>query len=675
MKRGNFRLAISEGQVWLRRIAGDLIAMHFFWAYPACLMAVIILFSPSFSLALEDMVLPRQNSYLTPLPGVGHRYSGIGLGFDFKTDRERRFYRKIVLASVPGSDSVLPLNTDYDIKENFSLLRTTLFSREGGTDNSLFGIEGDALFPLNSYQGLDIHSDPAISGQGRVLTQDFSGVEGRSRRFRGDVSVVWVSRLTPNSEIRALYKYHDDYYRREWNYRIIRNDSAGTQSVNRNEQFSLVTDNGEHKILLGYRYVTPGINDRPDDLLIRDLDFVKPPLLTSGAYYLETNAEVRFVNNKQNREFRYIDSLYPSLQGWGAPEFIFFQEEDYSNNPRIVRDRYQQYALEIRTLLGIGSNSMVGVQARYELPVKWTRSIEHLDGPYVWTFFPGPPRSFSDQDDSGKKQYWKLIADLTYRFNPLSECKVSQTIKGRRDGYRTAYSTNWTWGQGTPWFDPGRESLEENISEDCFETVLSYTKLFGPFIGPTPTILDYLDRPFLVSGQTLCHPYFGFRKVNYCKAFNYFYAVPGVGPDWMDIDMSFNQFFLGVNYSIGLSPNSMLLLNTFWDLPAKFSHHSPYRWDYRFYNPTSDDWSSPSGGTIEGSVTKFTLFLDLIYRPNPDLQCGFELYYYWNKVTSDYELGPYNMPAAGGLLPFSDKFGLSTTRSSLNALASIRRFF
>ncbi len=632
-----------------------------------------LLLQPGFGLAGELDILPVRNSYLTPMLGAGRAYTGLESGPDWSRERENRAYTRTPVTASPARAFGLPLNTTYDIEDSFAQFGVRSFSRMGFGLDSQVSADVHARLPIRSRSTYAVYSNPATSANGRTITQSFSDVEADAKRYSGYFGIEYVGRIAAGSEITVGFTYKSDYFHRGWKYQFIRNDTDGTQNADRNESFDLTNQNCERALIFRYRYLSPQMQVVPRTL-DRDLDFVKPPLMVSAAFFLEGAAGGRWVDNRQDRDFRYIDSLWPGVPGWGCPEFIFFQEEDYSNNPRAVRDRYQQGILGLKGYLGTGPGAMLGVEARYELPVTWERDLKHLDGPYVWNLFPSYPRVFSNQDDYAGKQAWSIKVDRTTRINQFFELTSRTALKGRRDKYYSAYNTNWTWGGGAPWFNPGRESLEENIREDVYESSIGCVALCGPSRGPSPSVLDFQDRPMLVSGQALIHPVAGYRRVKYHKSFNYFYAVVGAGPAWMGIDMNYNQFFMELNSALGVSSNSMLVLNVAWDLPARFNHPAPYQWDYRYYVPSSTDYSTPSAGVIEGSVSKVKVSGECIYRPTNDLQLQLELNYQSINTTANYEAGPYFTPV-NGYLDSSDRYDAGKYTSTFGALAGVRRLF
>ena len=120
------------------------------------------------------------------------------------------------------------------------------------------------------------------------------------------------------------------------------------RSVNREDFFSLKDDQNCHDLRVGYRSLSWQALLGPYERY-GNLDFIGKPFLFSGATFFEMSVGLRLVNNTYRRGFRNVDALFFGLGGLAPADSLFFQEEDYSNIPRTIRDRYTQGFLEAKS--------------------------------------------------------------------------------------------------------------------------------------------------------------------------------------------------------------------------------------------------------------------------------------------------------------------------------------
>ena len=198
---------------------------------------------------------------------------------------------------------------------------------------------------------------------------------------------------------------------------------------------------------------------------------------------------------------------------------------------------------------------MFGGEAVWYFPVKSGREVDYSDGPHVLNYNP-QPRIFSETEDRGKRHSWKVNLELVYRVNPYLEFSLSQAINGRRDGYESENPSNYmpaVFPTG-----PSYERLVEEIQEDVYETTLALRSLSVAAGGPGPVPLDFLDKPFLLPGQTLLSPYFGYRRLNYHKNLTLLEIGNNNGFDFIKLNVILNQWFRGYQFqAYGLPFNGM----------------------------------------------------------------------------------------------------------------------
>jgi hypothetical protein len=169
----------------------------------------------------ELLLGPGVNNYLTPFIGVGQEFFGLDLGVSANRDREERQYRRNIIVPNPVT---IPYNTTYRFNESFPKWGISAVSKSGLSSNTILEFAGDLFASGNFSRSFEIYSDPATSGGGTTVTQDFPNTNSSASRLQADAGIAYIYKPQRNGEAFFRYDYQKNYYRRDWDYQIIRND-------------------------------------------------------------------------------------------------------------------------------------------------------------------------------------------------------------------------------------------------------------------------------------------------------------------------------------------------------------------------------------------------------------------------------------------------------------------
>jgi hypothetical protein len=606
-----------------------------------------------------------ENTFLTPMLEPGRILLGIEGGYLADRLQESRGYERYVLDY--ASARVLPLNFQKETDDRYVKWRAAPLIRVGVADGWLLHARG-GLYSTPDYSlDVGLYSRPAANPAGRLVTVDYRGAtDDESSRQKADCDAGLVMSVGSNAQVLLDYRFRKDFSRSRWKYRVRSNDTAGTLVADRLNWYEFENDDRLHEISLGVKYLTDA-PFRPPSLGWPDLDLLEKPLLFPAAVYLHLTGGERFVHDYQARHFRFMDTTWVSLQLIGPGEALFFQEEDYSCNPRMVVDDYHQFFLEWEGMAGLTRYSMVELRGRYNTPATWTREIDREDGPHVFNFQPGTNvRTYKDEQDKGAKRSWNAEFKLVYRPDRYMEFSLSHVIRGRRARYENVFTANQSPLVNFPTDNYNR--WVDDVREDVSETRIG---LIALTVAPEPTpasLLDYLAVPLIAAGQAMIAPYVGFRKVAYDKEMFFYndswYPTSG-GVDTIRLDMGYDQWFLGMKAEAGLMRGVMLAVEARWDLPADYRRYSPYSWDYRPGGPT--DWSDRSG-LANGETTATSIGTELVYRMDQSVQLQFKLGYSRSRTVSDWHWGPSVMPAGPWPVQFFDEWNIEKKDEEITAL-------
>lgn len=595
-----------------------------------------------------------RTTFLSRLTHGKSALSGIDLGigpcyFDEKRDHDRTVF-----------DVRTPYNAHYDWQEHFPRWTVSPLLYTGLSGQTAVSFRGAVAFAPEYDRTPDSYAVPAVAGA-NTTTVDFFNPDGEAKRVDADASAVYVTRLSPSSEVSFGYDFRKHYYMRYWDYRVLK-ALNGVPQADRQNFFDLGDDLNTHDLWVGFSFLS---GSQPQSGFVpRDLAFFRVPGLPAGSAFGKIKGGVGIHQDTKTRRYQFEDSIFIAFSGISVPEFVFQQEEEFSNVPRVIHDEYLQPFVEWEyDSNGSGAFSF-RCFGRYDISTSWQREIERFDGPRYapdGIFEPADVRQYWDDDNTSRRHSWDGTVEVYAALNPIWDAFVSQRIKGRRDGNSSAFSTNWTQGTA-PFQTPGRDLWDEDISEDVFETAVGFTYLSGPSAVDRITAFDLQRGGLPAPGQQLIRPLVGLKVVRYQKDFNY--VRDNVGPQWIEMGMDYEQVFVGLEYLLGYGAGTFDL-KARWDIPAPYDNDASWWWDYG-----GGDFAPPSDGFFKGTTTSVEVDSCFTYRASESRQYSVKLNYAYSHLTRDYS---YGTVLFGGAAPLNwvDRYDLALTGSRFDILFGV----
>lgn len=612
-------------------------------------LLVLGITGPSLAQGLGAWTLNSSNQFLS-----------VGVGPSPVWNKEDRNYFRNAFASNN------PYNTDYQYKDTGLGLLISPYYNGMPSAGSACEFQGNFIFSLRGDREVNYYSKP-IPGP---ITQDVNGAYGDFRWQYADLFVAGARLIGDDMAVTGRYDFFKTSNSRDWGFHINRFRAGDPLStVNRDDAFSLKDDLCSHHLSVGIR----SLSGEPQELTARtgSQTVRGKPTISSGEYFMrsvyssmgpsfsELNAGVHLVRDHQTRWFSNADATWISLDYLGAPEFIFYQEEDYANVPREIDDNYEQFFVEFKTRYNWGGNANVGFEGAYYAPVRWNRDVSLLDGPYFQNLNAADPaRTYDQIIAEGKRELWNVYFDVNRPISSDTDISFMQTAHGRSCVYSLGFNTNWAPGASTA----GRQTFDEAIREYMFESALAWTKRFGRRSSSGPLALGLRNRTYLREGQAVCRAFAGYRYRNYRRSLQSVYVL---GPDYFNFHAKFGQFFCGGSYANALSRSTMLAIDFQWDARTDYTPDATYQWVY-----SSNNYSEP-GGSGKGSNSGVLIDATVTYMPSDDFQLAATLQYNYKRVTSDFAWGPIFIYAPPALLGFYDTYQVTWTNNDLSFMVSM----
>jgi hypothetical protein len=594
-----------------------------------------------------------RTTFLSRLSAGRTTMSSMDLGIGPRFFNEQRDHNRTVY------DVRTPYNAHYDWEERFPMYTIKPALTAGLSGHSLLSVKAGLGFSSTYDRTPDSSAQPASAGA-NTTTVEFLNPRGEARRMNADASLLYANRVSRDSEFSFGYDFQRRHYIRNWDYRVLRSLNAALQA-NRQNYFDMGDDLNRHDLWLGYAFFF-GPQPAPG-LIRRDLDFFHLPGLPRGASFAKIKAGVSAHRDMKTRRYQFEDSIFIAFSGISVPEFVFQQEEEFSNVPRVVHDNYTQPFIEVQYAMNSAGPMAYTLYGRHEIYTSWQREIDRFDGPRFapeGVFEPADARVYWGDDNVSNRRSWDIELEARRSMGFNWDAFITQSVRGRRDGNLSAFSTNWTQGTA-PFRVPGRDTWEEDISEDILETRIGLTRIWGFPYRDRLTPLDLVDGGLPARGQHMLKPYAGYKIVRYDKDFNY--IRDNVGPQWIRMGMDYGQWFVGLKYLTGFG-SSTFSLNARWDIPASYCNDASWWWNYG-----GGDFAPPSDGIFEGETT--SLILDSSFRRRLNESCNYkiDLNYAYSRATRDYTYGAVIF--GGAPLNWTDRYDLTLNSSSFDLLFGI----